>query len=236
METSTDNLRFTLLPANSPPSEALYLHNNAYRMWRDVWQDTFDKLGIPHDKLEGEFGRQGLVACISEGDKPLAVHLYSFYSIDSIAAREHPYMTGNYPEIFFAKLAHEGVRTVMSMEYMTVHPNYRKSSGQVHVGEALGGLAQQTMKWSGADASIAPARRDRKIHLMAYGYGGEPVIENVKNHNVDCDLVMIRRERIKPHRTPETQALIERLWESRRYHPTCEPVSPSKVLPFKRAA
>jgi hypothetical protein len=215
MEFYAEDLRFYLMPSANPPTDRVYFHNNIYRLWRDIWEQTFAKLGIPAERLNGEFARQDWIACIALGDRPLAVHLYSFFAIDSLSSREHPYMSSNYNELYFARLAKAGVRTVMSLEYMTVHPAFRKGTHGVHLGAVLVGLAMNTMKLSGADAAIAPARRDHKVHELAYAFGGEPVIENVINHNAPCDLLMCQSGKVKPNPSLEINQLMQKLWNGR---------------------
>jgi hypothetical protein len=227
-----DELRFYLLPSANPSPQLRELHDNAFDLWQSVWQKTFQDLGIEKSALDGEFVRQDLIACIAHENVPVALHLYSFYSIDSKAARAHAYFSGNYPEIYFAKLAKANVREVMSMEFMTVHPEWRKGKTNVHMGIVLAGLAFSTMRYFSADAAIAPARRDYKVNELAYAYGSEPVIANVTNHNVACDLVMCRRENVKKHEDPTVQSAVENLWDRREYYPACMPREEAKILPF----
>lgn len=227
-----EHLRYYLLPAANPLPEHRQLHDNAYKLWGDVWRETYAQLSLPVSSLEGEFVRQDLIACIAHEDDPLAIHLYSFFSLSSLAARQHPYLARNYPELFFARLAKQGVGEVMSMEYMTVHPDYRKGKSSVHVAVVLGALAMETLKSFGCDAAIAPARRDHKVHEMAHQHGGESVIANVSNHNVACDLVMCHRDRVVEHPSPEVRQLVRKLWDGRAYSQSCRPA----VSPDRKAA
>ena len=219
----TDKLRFLLLPSANPPAEHRALHDTAYRLWHGVWTQTFSRLGLDSAGLAGEFVRQDLVACLVHEQTPIAVHLYSFFNVQAKASKEHPYLSGNYPEMYFTRLATLGVRTVMSMEYMTVHPEFRKGSSNLHVGAVLAGLALTTLKNFGADAAIAPARRDHKVHELAHAFGGESLISNVLNHNVPCDLLLCRNEQLKPHSDAALQGLIDRLWLRSEYYPCLQP-------------
>ncbi len=234
---SLEKLRFLILPSANPPEHLADLHNKAFRLWKSVWQETLEKLNFSANNLTEEFVRQDLIACITYENNPIAVHLYSFFAIDCEAARTHGYFSSNYPELYFAKLAKEKVRNVMSMEYMTVHPEWRKSKETVHLGGALGGLAVRSMHELGADAAIAPCRRDHKVHEMAYAYGGEPVVANVVNHNVACDLVMIRREKVKAHPSEDVQNLLESLWKKVEFYSSFRPVpAMEELLERKKAA
>lgn len=219
---SANNLRFCLLPSGNPPAHLVEHHNAAYDLWLDVWTNVFTQLKFDTSHLLDDFIRQDLIAVIFAGNVPAAVHLYSFLSIDSKVSRAHSYLGGNFSDLFFSKLARNNVRNIMSMEYMTVHPDWRKSKCDIHLGQVLVGLAAQTMLQFGADAAIAPARRDHKVHELAYAVGGESVMSNVMNHNVPCDLLMCHRDRIKSHTDPAVEEVISGLWAKREYYPACQ--------------
>lgn len=227
MDLSQRNLRFLILPSANPPESQRSLHDDAYGLWQSVWIKTLQQLGLDPAGLDGEFVRQDLIACIAHGQQPLAVHLYSLFHVGCRAAREHHYLRSNYPELFFAKLAQLGVENVMSFEYMTVHPEARKRSQNLHLGAVLGGLALCTMRAFGAQAAVAPARCDHKINELAYAYGGEPVITGVTNHNVTCDLIAVRSDRICPYPDSAVQDQVTSLWNRREVFVHGEASTPS---------
>lgn len=218
--------QYYLLPSANPPPQLVEQHNQIYLFWRGLWREVFNGLKVDTSSLEDDFVRQDLIAAICANSGVMAVHLYSFFAIDALASREHRYMTGNYPPEYFERLKKLGVRTVMSMELMAVNPEWRKRKADVHIGAVLVGLAMDVMKQYGIDAAIAPARRDHKVHELAYSFGGEPVIENVMNHNVACDLLACRRELVKPHPNAEIQSLREALWQNRI---DCSQPAPTKL-------
>lgn len=231
-KTNMEQLRYYVLPSANPPPHLVGLHNTIYRMWHGVWAGTFRGLGLDPACLRDEFLRQDFVTAIVCNGQPVTVHLYSFFSIDCDAAREHAYLAGNYPALYFEKLRGLGVRDVMSMEYMTVHPDWRRARYPI----LAGGLALQVMKLYGADAAIAPARRDHKVHELAPMYGGESLIENVLNHNVACDLLLCRRSTMKPHDDPEIQLALEHLWKCRVHVEACARADNVIEFPLKKAA
>lgn len=232
-KTNLELLRYYVLPSANPPPHLVEMHNSIYRMWHSVWTQTFRELGLDPACLPDEFLRQDFITSIVHGAQPVTVHLYSFFSIDCLAAREHAYLNGNYPEIYFEKVKRLGIRDVMSMEYMTVHPDWRRARYPI----VAGGLALQMMKLYGGEAAIAPARRDHKVHELAPMYGGMSLIEKVLNHNVECDLLLCRRSTMKPHDDPQIQETVDHLWANRVHAEAC--VARSNVIEFplkKRAA
>lgn len=209
-----DKLRYILLPAKRPIRQHLNLHNETFLLWRKVWGQVFDVLKFDTSHLEDDFMRQDVIAVICYENTPIAIHLYTSMSIESIAARSHSYLK-QYPEEFFAKLESKRVKNIMSLEYMTVHPDWRKGKFPVHIGSILVGLAFQLMDILQVDASIAPARRDHKVHEIAYAFGAEPILEDVLNHNISCDLLACFPENRHPHADKNIQNLVNFLWENR---------------------
>lgn len=215
-QVNLNDLEYYLLPSTTPPLEHLEIHDKAYAFWKSLWLGVFEQLRFDASGLDQDFTRQDVIACITHAGEPIGMHLYTFFAIGSAAARAHPYMTANYPEIFFAKLKQMGVRYAMSMEYMTVHPDWRKKSCEVHIGSVLGGLAIRVMEQYGMEAAIAPARRDHKVNEIAYSFGGDCVVANVMNHNVACDLVAFVRGRTHPHESEKIREAEDLLWGKRK--------------------
>lgn len=230
-ELTAEDLRYCLMPAANPNERVLAEHNKAFALWQQVWGAVFSQLQCDTGHMVDDFVRQDLIACLLQGEEPIAVHLYSFFSIDSDAARAHHYLKANYPEIFFAKLKTMNVRNVMSMEYMTLRPDRRKSKTPgPPIATVLGGLALKVMRHFGLEGAIAPARRDFKVHEMAHQYGGESVIANVMNHNVACDLIIVRDATVIPHPDAAVQTMVDALWHKREDHSQLQPSA--KILPL----
>lgn len=208
-----ENLRYYLLdPADAPGEHQT--QNKTFSFWQSTWETVLQGLGCDASVLVEEFVRQNLIATIFDGENPVAVHLYSFFSLNSKPASLHPYMK-QYPPLYFDRLHELGVSRVMSMEYMTIHPDWRKHVTGFHLGAVLASLAFRVMRQYGADAAIAPARRDHRVHDLAYAYGGDCVVEKVMNHNVECDLIACRAAKINNHPSPLVCEWEEKLWASR---------------------
>lgn len=206
--------RYFLLSAKNPDPNHIELANKSFLLWKSTWMKVFQTLNFDCSHLEDDYLRQNIIACITHNNNPIALHLYSVFHIQSLAAHSHSYFR-QYPEEFFLKLSSNGVQTVMSMEYMTVHPDWRKSQTNIHIGSLLGGLAFEVAKFLQVDAAIAPARRDHKVHEIAYSFGAVPILENIVNHNVPCDLIAGFPGSLHPHKDLTIQKLIEDLWKKR---------------------
>lgn len=208
-------LQYFLFSPKNPSDLYLNVHNRVYQLWKNVWEQTLQELRLPTHELANEFGRQNRIVAICHQFQPVAIHLYSHFHLGSRASQESSYLAENYPPLFFEKLKQRGIKTVMSMEYMTVHPDWRKSRGSIHIGAVLGALGLNCMKLHQLDACIAPARKDHKVHLLAHAQGGESIISDVFNHNVICDLVLLERNKVIDHPNPDISQLVKQLWSSR---------------------
>ena len=209
------NLQYFLFSPKNPSDLYLQIHNRTYDLWKMLWEKTLEELRLPTENLPNEFGRQNHIAVICHRFEPVAIHLYSHFHLESRASQECSYMRENYPALFFEKLKQRGLKTVMSMEYMTVHPEWRKSRGNLHIGAVLGALGLKCMEHHQLGGCIAPARKDHKVHLLAHAQGGESIIADVFNHNVLCDLILLQREKIKDHPDTGIAKIVDRLWSSR---------------------
>ncbi len=214
MEFDPSELQYYLLPSGNPPLHLIAKHNQIHRFWKDAWLEILRTLNSDPGQLDDDFLRQDFIGAICSANEVISTHLYSFFSLKSDAAQQHRYLRSNYPSEFFTALTKLGVQTVMSMEYLLVNPKWRKKHGLIPLGEVTATLAFEVMRLYGIDCAIAPARRDHKVHEMAYKLGGECILANVTNHNVPCDLIAIRAAKaICPDSNVAT--LRDSLWKNR---------------------
>jgi hypothetical protein len=231
------DLHYYLFSSTIPESEHAEIHNRLYAFWLDLWRKEFKALGFDSSGLEDDFARQDLIACITHQGDPVACHLYTFFSLEVNAARSHRYLKGNYNDLYYERMKNMGVSSVMSMEFLSVHPDWRKHRIRPHLGTVMCSLALYTLDHFRVDAAIAPARRDHKVNEIAYSIGGDCVVENVINHNVPCDLIAIRRDKIRLPDEPGLGPLVDRLWQERTVSAMIrtEPLSPKGPTLVRKA-
>lgn len=212
-----ENLSYTLLSAKNPHENDLNLHNQSYKFWKNLWYSVLSKLNIDALNINNDFLRQDIIAVIHDEYEIAAIHLYSHYSLRSFANSEGSYFLQNLQKTYVDKLIKLGANNVMTMEYMTVNVNWRKHQHEnnIHVGAILGGLALKVLQSIGADAAIAPARRDLKVHELAYIYGGTCIAENITNHNIPCDLIACFAEKTNPHPDIRVNQIVSKLWSEK---------------------
>lgn len=206
-------------------------------MWSQVWKNEFGKLNFSTKDLLDDFIRQDIVVALANETCVAGALLYSFLNIDSIACRQHRYMSNNYPDHFFQILKARGVKTIMSWEYLTVSPQWRKANiGGVSLGRILLALSSKLLKESHADCSISPARNDVKTSQMVYEVGGEPILQNISNHNVNCDLVACFKNNVQDHPDLIVRKYANHYWQNRTYDWQIPQINKNVVRSLQKAS
>jgi hypothetical protein len=224
------DLQYFLMPASNPTLPNVGLHDKVFDFWMKEMRAAFSETTNDPGHLHEDFIRQDVVGAICSGDQVVATLLHSFASIYAKAPRTFRYMQNNYPELFFQRLKKMGVKNVMSVHYLAVHPDWRKDKQKIHLATLMLGLSQRVRDLRGADAVISVYRRDRKVHELAYSLGGDCVIENVSNHHTPCDLIVTLRSKPYQYPSEEVGQQIKHLWENR------VDTFVSKIVPLRKAA
>ncbi len=216
MEKKINDLRYVIIPGKPSHDHPLnHLHEKAYLAWRQVWEAEFKALNFPIQDLANDFLRQDYIPLLVSGDEVAALHLYSEFNISNRAITDHKYFTSNYPPEFLQALRSRGVKTVMSMEYLTVSPAWRAKQIKIQLADVMIGLGIKLLPETRAQAYIGPARNDYKVSNKTYSFGFECIQANVVNHNVSCDLVAGFRDKLVSSPDQKIAGLIQTLWSNR---------------------
>lgn len=214
-----NGLEYIIIPGNlhhQPGLEAL--HQEAFNFWKTFWNDVFIQNGCPGDLNEDSFLRQNMICLLKSKDEIAAMHLYSFYNLESQACLNHSYIRGNFNEDYISKLRLSGIKYAMSLEYLTVNPNWRKRNVGVSLGDICAGLSGEVLKSVNYDSSIAPSRSDVGVTSMARDIGGEIVVAGIELHKTMCDLIAIRKSSVKNHPNADVNRWVRKFWNQRQDH------------------
>lgn len=219
-ETTTENmndLQYYLLSARNPRQEQIELHDQVFKFWLGIWKPTLAELNYPDSHLHEDFIRQDLVSCICHKGQVVGALLFSFYSLGPQAVMEFRYMKDNFNDLYFQKLKKFGVQSVMSMQYLAVHPDWRgrRNPHAPPIATLLTGLANKVRDLYNIDAGIAPARKDYDSGSSCLAVGGDRIIDSLISHNVDCYLIANIKGRTHDHTNLQIQNLVDRLWVNR---------------------
>ena len=209
------DLQYVLLPGKCGPDfPRPDLYESAYGLWKGLWKKVYEDAGSPASFLPDDFLRQDVICGLFHEKQAVALHLYSLFNVSSQAVLDHRYFAF-YPPEYIAHLRERNSPYVMSMEFLTVHPECRKKDTGVSLGDVLCGCGVEVLKSVGAHAAVAPARKDVGAHEMARKIGFVAWQENVVKRNFVCDLMIAFRDQMHAPEDPFVRNLSTNLWERR---------------------
>ncbi|HVK61459.1 MAG TPA: hypothetical protein VM432_07910, partial [Bdellovibrionales bacterium] len=208
--------QYWILPGNCPPDfPHQELHNRAFDQWRVFWTEVMQQVAGERVRTE-DFWRQRIISVLTRGNEIAAIHLYSFFNLDSQAALAHSYIRNYYDEADLNHLRSLGVNSVMSMEYLTVNPEFRNRTLGFPIASLLIALGAQIFKASGYDAAVAPCRTDLKVDVRAAELGCQTISESYVYHNFPVINMALLKNRLRPHPDERVNLAIHDLWARRR--------------------
>lgn len=228
MNDKVSKLQYYLLSARNPLPDQIEIHDKAFKFWLSIWKPTLAELKCDDSHLHEDFIRQDLVSCICYNGEVVGVLLFSFFRLGPEAVMKFRYMKDNFNDFYFKKIQAYGVQSVMSMQYLAVHQDWRgKKNPAAPISILLLGLAHKVRDLHSIDAAIAPARRDHGASDLSVAQGGDRIQERVLSHNVECDLIANIKGRTHAYPDPEIQNLIDYLWD---HHINSLQVQPTRHL------
>lgn len=208
------------------------IYNQAFEVWKKTWTRAFSEMGSPPPNPDN-FIRQNVILAIAHGQEVAALHLYTIFDLRLQAHREHSYLTKHCTPKALAKLESQGVKRVMSMEYLCVDENYRSSKVGVNLSSVISGAGMEWAKEQRVDGVLGMARNEKNIDKLGKALGGE-VLDVIPNlHNESWAVIGFLRENLQPHPQEAERELANTLWQN-RIDTTVPAVAPA--IPFRKKA
>ncbi|PIS10463.1 MAG: hypothetical protein COT73_09225 [Bdellovibrio sp. CG10_big_fil_rev_8_21_14_0_10_47_8] len=213
-------------------SEELSLRNSIYSSWHKLWTDVYSQSDAGYHLSSDEFIRQDLVTAILHKEKVAAIHLYSFFHLDASADLSTKYFHF-FSEKYLQELRQKKVKTVMSMEFLTVLPEFRKSNIGFSIGSTIIQLGTQVFGQVNADAIVAPARNDVGVNKMAYDLGFSCIEKETEQRGFTCDLIACFQGHQRRSENLAIRSCADHLWNTKMVYPSVErfitPVHPRSM-------
>lgn len=185
----------------------------AFESWQSVWTKTYKDRNF--EIKSEEFIRHDLICAIMANGEAAAVHCYSFFDLRSKTDINTKYFQFFSPS-FVNNITQRKIHTVMSMEYLTVNENYRSSLIGFSLGRAMIQLGVRLFENSVGEAIVAPARKDVKVHDMAYDCGFSCIESDVIQRGFACDMIAYFKGHHKNVSDPFLSRFCDRLWENKK--------------------
>lgn len=214
-EARVAGLSYRLISGRHSAEEGCALHNAAYRLWHRCWESTFSELKSEAKLNPQDFLRQDIISALYDGQRAVGLLLHTYLNLELDAVREQPYLA-TYPAEVIDRLREEGVSKVLTMEYLTLDPLWRKSKVGLSMGEVILGLGAKLFAASGFEAMLVVTRNDRGVNQTLYGYGGRCLAAGLTKHNVPVDIVSLDRGKTRPGPNEKVNYWIEYFWGKRQ--------------------
>jgi len=206
--------RYVILPARPDVGFApRELYNKAYEYWKEYWQRTF-KLKAPTFWNPIDFFRQDLVYCLISGDEIAAQNLSTIAHADNSLTFDLPYFRA-YAGTAEDLIKQAGAKSLMTVEYTSVHRNFGERNTGLRLAEIMNGLALETFQAQGFDATFAMPRRLSGLSEVTANYGYRKVAESFPKAGWNLDVFLGFNGEILKHPDPEYAEVIRHLWETR---------------------
>ncbi|WP_413558619.1 hypothetical protein [Bdellovibrio sp. HCB209] len=223
-------IQYHLFNPRELTADTVQLSNDVYQLWKNVYTEVLGKVGEPLNA--DDFHRCDVIVALTDDNKVFGFHLYSSFDLRSDALRDHHYMKA-FDEAIIQKFQSRGINTMMSMEYLTVAPEYRSRSSDVNWSELIIALGSKVMEAGPWDCLVGTARRDLNVRRKA-AHSGANYFGSVIKMNYECEILMTKRGEVEQFADPKKADLLEKMWAEKKNHTMI--LDDSRVIPFRKAA
>lgn len=206
--------QYVVIPKNCPTPQSLEMYHMIYEAWLELWRGVFSEGNRAFEPDTDDFLRQDYVVGIFDQGNLVGFHLYSFFDLRKKMCTKHSYFNGIDPQSF-EKLKADNINNVMTMEYLSVMPNYRKKFSNIPWGEVLIALGLQLMKTTAGDAAFGTARVDVKVDSMASQLGFHELQSQIAKYDYSCAVIACPKKSVREHSDEKIRKLIQDLWSNR---------------------
>lgn len=214
-------------PAHTP------LINRVFEMWESTFAKVMDQ--ADHELEPDDFFRSHQIGVLMFHDEIVGFNLFTLFDLSLLSTARHRYFQ-SLGSCSPARLNSNKVNRVLTMEYFTISPSWRKQMRETPWGEILTGLGLKVLDHSSADAILGTPRMDLKVHEMCYRLGGYDFQEPVERMNYKCAVVLFPKMMQRCFVNPLTRHWVKKLPISKAAlssHPPLVAPTSESALPIR---
>jgi hypothetical protein len=214
---SLHDLEYVLIPGHFKPGfEGASIYNELYTYWRNFWSRTLSD-NKSHDHLNPyEFMKSDIIAALVSNNRIAGMFLHSLINFEQINHNDHPYLANARGELFTEFMTKNNFRYALTMEFLSVSEEWRKSVTGVSLGAVLIGLSCHLQNQLETQACFGRGREDIGVDRILKGYGGCVLQTKVDMHNTPVSFVAIPEQATYEFSDPNVNSLVSSLWERRK--------------------
>lgn len=189
-------------------------YKDVYHFWKQSWkQEMANAGGDPRYVNADDFIRQDSILVVLSQDQIAAMIMCTLYDLSLPSVRDVKYFSSFQPE-YFERLSEKG-SSVLTMEFLMVHPEWRGGRAGAPLGAVMIGLGiKEAHSIYRAGAALGVGRVDNGVNRSLRGFGGT-ALGRVSKVNIECEIVGIYNGLAKPFPKPEVDTLVSQLWQTR---------------------
>jgi hypothetical protein len=204
------DFHYQILPLHHVHDSQKEMVNTVYEMWEMTFGKVLTSAGGTLD--HADFFRCHSAGVILYKNEIIGFNLFTVFDLHLKAHGRHPYFEYLNPETI-SSLKERKLTRLITMEYFTVSPTWRRKYREVPWSEILTGLGLQYMDHSPADAVIGTPRVDLGVDKMCFRLGAKAIQDNVAKMNYPCAVVLFEKEPLRHFLNSETHFWVKRLWK-----------------------
>lgn len=207
------SINYQIVPLHNVCDSQKELLNEIYGMWEETFGHVLSSAGenLDHD----DFFRCHAAGVLLFKNEVVGFNLFTVFDLHLTAHRNHNYFKNLDPH--FVKSVTRQSGKVMTMEYFTLAPLWRKQSREIPWGEILTGLGLYYMDNSAAEIVVGTPRVDLKVDHMCERLGAT-IRGYVDKMNYKCALAVFEKQEGREFENPLTNHWVKKLWDKYVLH------------------
>lgn len=191
------------------------LYAKVYDFWKAFWIREMTLAGGDLKYVQSDdFLRQDAISVLYHPEGGVAaMALNTVYRIDQAANRDSKFFS-IFPPAAFEQLEKKQARSVSTIEFLAVNPEWREAKGGASLGPVMIKLSLLRAQAAGVDVSLGVARTDNHVSRVAGQFGGE-ALGIVSKVNIECEIRAMYSDRISPYPRPEVDEVALSFWPRR---------------------
>ncbi|WP_374033971.1 hypothetical protein ACES2I_15340 [Bdellovibrio bacteriovorus] len=206
-------ISYQIIPLHHVCDTQKDLLNEVYGLWEDTFGRVLNRAGVELD--HDDFFRCHAAGVLLYKNEIVGFNLFTTFDLNLRAHQNHNYFKELDPQ--FVKSVTKMGNKIMTMEYFTLAPLWRKQSQEIPWGEILTGLGLFYMDESPADFVVGTPRVDLKVDTMCKRLGAT-IQGHVEKMNYKCAIAVFEKKDERSFENPLTHHWVRKLWAKYTHH------------------
>jgi hypothetical protein len=206
--------RFKILsPQFSRSSQNTEILNSLYETWKGVFSEVLEQKNGKIDP--DDFFRQQVLFAIFENEKVVGFNLATVFDFNIANHCEHHFIRGLTEDAINTMRA-QNIHRVLTLEYSTIMPEWRKHQSNIVWAEVLISMALlYNDNFQVADAVIGTPRTDVKMDRVGQNVGYFTIKDHIVKMDYPCSVVAETIKKNRKFTTLLTHKIAHQLWNER---------------------